>query len=135
MAGAPPVRVFASLRGPAPDESLHATLEFAGGGQASISYEPVDAHGLPKERIEISRGGRIAVVEDFRSVTFHSPAGRQRRFFHGKGQQEMIAAVVAAFLAGRAPQPVADAFASTRATLKLLESASSGFPVPLDSSL
>jgi len=135
MAGAPLVRVFASLRGPAPDESLHAMLEFAGGGQASISYEPVDARGLPKERIEISRGGRIAVVEDFRSVTFHSPAGRQRRFFHGKGQQGMIAATIAAFLAGRAPHPPADAVISTRATLKLLESASSCYPVPLDSSL
>jgi predicted dehydrogenase len=135
MAGAPLVRVFASLRGRTPDESLHATLDFAGGGQASITYDPVANQGLPKERIDISRGSRIAVVEDFRSVTFHSSAGRKRRFFHGKGQQEMIATVIAAFLAGRAPQTPSDAIASTRATLKLLESASSGYPVPIESSL
>jgi predicted dehydrogenase/threonine dehydrogenase-like Zn-dependent dehydrogenase len=130
VAGAPLERVFAGLRGSAPDESLHATLEFSD-GQASLAYVPSAAQGLPKEHIEISRGTRIAVVEDFRSVTFHSPAGRQRRFFHGKGQKEMLAAVVAAFVSGRAPRPSAEAFASARATLKLLESASSGFPVPL----
>ena len=132
MAGAPLERVFAVLRGAAPDQSLQATLEFSGGGQASITYDPSTAHGLPKERIEISRGGRIAVVEDFRAVNFHSAQGRRRRFFRGKGQQEMLASVVDAFVSGRAPQPPSDAFASTRATLKLLESAASGFPVPLD---
>jgi predicted dehydrogenase/threonine dehydrogenase-like Zn-dependent dehydrogenase len=132
MAGAPLERVFASVRGIAPEQVLHAALEFSGGGQASITFEPSAAHGLPKERIEISRGGRIAVVEDFRAVTFHSDARRRRRFFRGKGQKEMLAAVVAAFISGRAPQPPSDPIASTRATLKLLESASSGFPLPLD---
>jgi predicted dehydrogenase/threonine dehydrogenase-like Zn-dependent dehydrogenase len=135
MAGAPLVRVFASLRGAAPDESLHATLEFAGGGQATLVYEPVAAHGLPKERIEIARGGRIAILEDFREVTFFSPAGRRRRLFRGKGQKEMIAAMLEGFLAGRAPHAFADAIASTRATLNLLESASSGLPVLSDSPL
>jgi len=129
VAAAPLERVFASLRGAAPNESLHATLDFSGGGQASITYEPSSAHGLAKERIEISRASRIAIVEDFRSVTFHSAGGRKRAFFHGKGQQEMLAAVTDAFVAGRAPLPFADAVASTRATLKLLESASSGFPL------
>lgn len=131
MAGAPLERVFASLRGAAPNQSLHATLEFAGGAQASIIYEPSPAHDLPKESIEISRGGRIAVVEDFRAVTFHSASGRKRRFFHGKGQKEMVEAVINAFLGGGSPQPFADSIASTRATLKLLESASSGFPLSL----
>ena len=135
MAGLPLQRVFAGLRGRAPNESLHATLEFSGGGQASITYEQSLVHGLPKESMEISRGGRVAIVEDFRSVVFHSPSGRKRRLFRGKGQGEMLAAVVSAFLSGHAPHPVAGAFDSTRATLKLLESASCGFPLPLDSAL
>jgi predicted dehydrogenase/NADPH:quinone reductase-like Zn-dependent oxidoreductase len=128
MAGAPLVRVFASVSGTAPEELLHATLEFAGGGQATLVYEPAAAQGLPKERIEISRGDRTAVVKDFRQVTFYSSGGRKQRLFRGKGQKEMIAAVLEAFLAGRAPYPFADAVASTRATLLLLESAASGFP-------
>ncbi|HUJ40879.1 MAG TPA: bi-domain-containing oxidoreductase [Candidatus Acidoferrales bacterium] len=133
LSAAPVDRVFAGLRGRAPAQSLHATLEFSGGSQASVIYEQSPAHGLPKERIEISRGGRIAILEDFRVVTFHSPEGRRRRLFHGKGQAEMIAAVVSAFLSGTTPHPVAGAFDSTRATLKLLESASCGLPLPLDS--
>ena len=133
LVAAPLERAFASLRGPAPNESLRATLDFSGGSQASIIYEPSPALGLPKEHIEISCGDRIAVIEDFRSVTFHSAGSRKHRFFHGKGQKEMLDSVIAGFLTGRAPQPFASAVASTRATLKLLESASSGFPVSLDS--
>ncbi len=132
MAGAPLERTFAVLRGATPDQSLVAMLEFSGGGQASITYEPSAAHGLPKERIEISRGNRIAIIEDFRAVTFYTAAGRKRRSFHGKGQKEMLAAVVTGFVSGGAPLPPAQAIASTRATLKLLESAGSGFPLPLD---
>ena len=132
LVGVRPERVFAGLRGQGPSESLHAILEFPGGSQAAIAYEQLPAHGLPKERIEVSRGGRIAIIEDFRAVTLHSPAGRRRRLFRGKGQAEMVAAVVSAFLDGRVPHPVSRAFDSTRATLKLFESASSGFPLPLD---
>ncbi len=135
IAGAPLDRVFASIRGVAPNEALVATLEFSRGSQASIIYEPVHAHGLPKERIEISCGSRIAVIEDFRSVTFHSPSGRKRAFFRGKGQREMLAAVLDAFVVGRSPLPFAEGVASTRATLKLLESGSSGFPVSFPASL
>ncbi|HKO03283.1 MAG TPA: bi-domain-containing oxidoreductase [Candidatus Acidoferrales bacterium] len=135
MAGAPLVRLFATLRGAVPDESLHATLEFAGGGQATLVYEPTAPPGLPKESIEIARGSRVAVVEDFRKVTFFSPSGREHRLFRGKGQKEMIASVLESFLAGRAPYPFAEAVASTRATLNLLESASTGLPVLSDPAL
>ena len=128
MAGAPFARVFASLRGASPDQSLHSTLEFADGGQATVVYEPAPANGLPKERIEISRGERTAVIEDFREVVFCSSGTRRRRVFHGKGQKEMMAAVLDSFLLGRPPYPFADAIASTRAILLLLESSASGFP-------
>ena len=131
MAGAPVVRVFASIRGATPDEALHGTLEFADGSQATIVYESTPAHGLPKERIEISRGERTAVVDDFRDLTFLSAGRRKRRMFRGKGQQEMIAAVLDAFLAGRPPYSFASAIASTRATLLFLESAASGLPCNL----
>ena len=128
MAGAPLARVFASLCGTRTDPSLHATLEFAGGGQASLVYEPSTAPGRPKERIEISRGPLSATLEDFSVASFYSAAGRKRRSFRGKGQQQMLAAVVDGFLAGRAAFPFAEALASTRATLLLLDSASSGSP-------
>ncbi len=132
LVAAPLDRLFASLRGAAPNHSLQATLDFSGGSQASIAYDSSPAHSLPKEHIEVSSGNRIAIIEDFRSVTFHSAKGRKRCYFHGKGQQEMLASAIGGFLAGRAPQPFADAVASTRATLKLLESASSGLTVFFD---
>jgi polar amino acid transport system substrate-binding protein len=131
---APLARLFASLRGPASEESLHAVMEFEGGSQASLVYEPAAHAGLPKERVEITRGSLTAVVEDFAAVTFFSPGGRQHRSFRGKGQKEMVAATVEGFLAGRAPFSFLDYASTARATLKLLESASSGLPVWLDPS-
>jgi len=128
VAGAPPARVFASLRGTHSDPSLHATLDFADGSQASLTYESVAVPGIPKERIEISRGPLTATLEDFSDAAFYSPGGRTRRTFRGKGQPQMLAAVVGSFLAGRAPWPFQEAVVSTRATLLLIDSASTGSP-------
>ncbi len=128
MAAAPVTRVFSSLRGTHAAPSLHATLDFADGSQAALVYEPAAVVGLPKERIEITRGNRSAILEDFSDVAFHDSGGRRRRAFRGKGQPQMIAAVLDGFLAGRAAFPFAEALASTRATLLLLESASTGVP-------
>ena len=129
MAGAPVARVFASLRGAHTDPSLHATLDFTDGSQATLVYEPSFVPGMPKERVEISRGPLAALLEDFSEVTLHPPTGRKRRSFRGKGQQQMVAALVDGFLTGHPPFPFAEAIASTRATLLLLDSASGGTPI------
>jgi polar amino acid transport system substrate-binding protein len=135
IVGAPLSRIYASLRGAGLEESLHAVLDFEGGSQATLVYEPTAHPGLPKERIEMSRGARSAVLEDFTDVVFLSPDGRRRRSFRGKGQGEMIVACIAGFLNGHAPFSFHDYAATARATLKLLESAASGLPVWLDPSL
>jgi polar amino acid transport system substrate-binding protein len=128
MAESPLARIFASLRGAHTDPSLHSTIDFADGGQATLIYAPSAVPGMPKERIEISRGDRSAILEDFSDATLFSGNGRRHRTFRGKGQSQMVAATVDGFLAGRSAYPFAEAIASTRATLLLLESASSGFP-------
>jgi predicted dehydrogenase/threonine dehydrogenase-like Zn-dependent dehydrogenase len=133
MAGAPPTKLFASLQensaGTSTEENLHAVLEFAGGSVATITCESCAHQALSKEIIQVSRAGSTAIVENFSSVEFLSAAGRSNRRFHGKGQSEMLAALLAGLAAGQAPVPMSSWITSARATLKLLESASTGLPV------
>jgi predicted dehydrogenase/threonine dehydrogenase-like Zn-dependent dehydrogenase len=74
LVGAPPVRVFAeSIGGPnAPairDDQTFITLRHANGSISSIAYLAGGDKAFPKERVEVIGGGRIAVIDDFRSVT------------------------------------------------------------------
>ncbi len=132
VAGAPPVKIFASLAGAAPAENLHVVLDFPGGTVATITYETTGHASLPKEIIQVSRAGTTAVVNNFSGVELFSAAGRSTRKFHGKGQSQMIAALLSGLKTGKAPVPMSSWISSARATLKLLESASTGLPVFLD---
>lgn len=74
LAGSPPVRVFAeSIGGPnAPeitDDQCFITLRHANGSISNIAYLAGGDKAFPKERIEVMGGGRIAVIDDFRSIT------------------------------------------------------------------
>jgi hypothetical protein len=79
--------------------------------------------------IEVSSAGRTAVVEDFAQVTFLTSERQWTQRFRGKGQNEMVSAFLAGIASGQPPIPFDQWAASARATLKLLESASSGLPV------
>jgi polar amino acid transport system substrate-binding protein len=134
LAAAPLVKLFAVIRGDAPDESLHAVLDFADGSVATIIYDPSASRALSKEAIEASSGGRTAIIEDFAAVTLHE-GNRQRTLrFKGKGQAEMISAFLTPAVQGdrRASLDFHAWSASSLATLKLLESAATGLPVWFD---
>jgi predicted dehydrogenase/threonine dehydrogenase-like Zn-dependent dehydrogenase len=74
LVDSPPVRVFAeSIGGPqAPeirDDQVFITLRHANGAISSIGYLAGGDKAFPKERIEVIGGGRVAVIDDFRTVT------------------------------------------------------------------
>lgn len=129
VVGAPLEKLFAATQGAAPDERLHAVLSYRDGSVATIIYDTAAHHSLPKEVIEVSAGGRSATIENFAQAAFLTAQGRSTHSFRGKGQSEMVAAFVAGLAAGKQPFPFDSWAASMRATLKLLESASSGLPV------
>jgi polar amino acid transport system substrate-binding protein len=131
VAGAPWEKLFATIEGSLPDQNLHAVLHFADGSTATILYDTHAHTSLPKEVIEVSCGGRTAHIEDFAEVKFLDSRSARRQSFRGKGQTEMVRAFVNS-LASAPDLPALDfatLSASTRATLKLLESASTGLPV------
>ena len=97
-----PERVLAAAL-PAPAalrtvESASVTIVYTSGSVATIHYSGVGAATLPKERIEVLRGGRAWVLDDFRTLTSYDPSGKhteQRRSID-KGHVQLMKNVLAA---------------------------------------
>ncbi len=129
---APLEKLFAATQGAAPEQNLHAVLNYRDGSIATVVYDAAAHHSLPKETVEVSAAGRTATIEGFTEVAFLTAQRQSTRSFRGKGQSEMIGAFVAGLVAGSMPVSFDSWAASMRATLKLLESASTGLPVFFD---
>lgn len=99
LTGSPPVRVFAeSIGGPhAPavtDDQCFLTLRHANGSITSIGYLAGGDRSFAKERVEVLGGGRIAVIEDFRTVLTGKGGRMQKRkaWQQDKGHRAGVAA-------------------------------------------
>ena len=98
LIGADPLDVTASGIPPSGDggtagDTVVVTVRYAGGSLATIQYVTVGHPDLPKERCEVSAGGRTAVVDDFRVTRFHG-GGRNVRGRQAKGFAETLRAFV-----------------------------------------
>jgi len=107
LTGSPPVRVFAeSVGGPvAPnvtDDQCFITLRHANGSVSSIAYLAGGDKAAPKERVEVLGGGRMAVIDDFRTVTTFAggKAKKARAWQQDKGHREEVAAFARAIAEG-----------------------------------
>jgi predicted dehydrogenase len=74
LTGSPPVRVYTESIGgvSAPevtDDQCFITLRHANGSISQVHTSP-ERQGLPKERVEVFGGGRVAIIDDFRELTF-----------------------------------------------------------------
>jgi predicted dehydrogenase len=74
LCGAAPVKVYAEsvasmTTDEITDDQCHLTLRHANGSISQITYVSSGDKAYPKERIEVFGGGRVAVIDDFRSVT------------------------------------------------------------------
>jgi len=87
------------------DFSLQLTL--ADGSLATVIYTAIGDTGLAKERIEVSAGGRSAVIDDFLSVELWRDGKRVRKAWskQDKGQKDQIAAWADGLRAGTSPIP------------------------------
>jgi predicted dehydrogenase/threonine dehydrogenase-like Zn-dependent dehydrogenase len=124
-----PEEVYA-VPGPEPDD-LQATMRFRNGSSGTITYVTVGSARYPKETLDAAAGGRSARLDNFRQATVW--AGRRqdstRSRSQGKGQQQQVTQFIQAIRAG-APMPISfeSLAATTRATLAVGESLSSGKP-------
>lgn len=129
LADSTPVKVRATGAGsdtPANDENVIITLNYADGSIGSISYLATGDRSFPKERVEIFGGGRVAVLDDFRTLELVSDgrkAKRRSRLRQDKGHKaEWEAFVNAIRMGGPPPIPYDDLISTTRASFAAVKS-------------
>jgi predicted dehydrogenase/threonine dehydrogenase-like Zn-dependent dehydrogenase len=129
LVGQHPVEVYAM--GAA--GNVHSTLRFADGSIATVSYVTDGSSRFPKETLDVVGDGRNGRLENFQRVTVWSSKGKNgHRVLAGqdKGQRTQLQRFVDAVRTGsEMPIPLQSLVATTRATLAVENSLSSGRPV------
>jgi predicted dehydrogenase/threonine dehydrogenase-like Zn-dependent dehydrogenase len=132
--GAEPVQIMA-LATAGDGDNLTATLVYADGSIATISYLTEGDPGFPKERIEIFGEAKVACFDNFGRFERWSEGRRSTRRARSldKGQKAELEAFVAALKTG-GPMPIglASLFATTEATLAAHESILANRPIALN---
>ena len=118
------------------DDNVIIALRFGNGSQGTISYLANGDRSYPKERVEVFGGGAVAVLEDFRRLELVRHGRRQTfrsHFRQDKGHHaELEAFAAAACSQGELPIPFDEIVSTTLATLRAVESRSSGQPIEVD---
>jgi predicted dehydrogenase/threonine dehydrogenase-like Zn-dependent dehydrogenase len=140
-----PLRVHAaalpSREGVLTVESASVTIEHEGGSVATVHYSGVGGPDMPKERIEVLRGGRSWVLDDFRSLTSYDgdsgPAGAGGSGADSggggpvdKGHRALLAGVIEAVRGGGPFEPgIGAAYAAQSVAIGALEAIATGAAV------
>lgn len=136
FAGADPVRVHAFCMDTDDasivlDDNIVVIIAFGDGSVGSIGYFAEGGKALPKERCEITGGGRTAVIENFGKLELYG-SSRKLRKFKGKGHAEEMSAFIDSLGTGVPAIPWTSQIATTLTTFAILESLDTGMPVDID---
>jgi polar amino acid transport system substrate-binding protein len=135
LTDSPIVEVFAASLGHGhsrtnPDENVSITMRHESGSLSSIQYIATGNSTLAKERIEVHKDGKSAVIDDFRSTTFFGLSQQPVRGRQNKGFAEELAAFAAAIRKGNTfPIPIDSLIRTTRTTFAIIDSLKTGKPV------
>jgi predicted dehydrogenase len=109
---------------------------FPDGSIGTVSYLANGDKAYPKERVEVFAGGRIAVLDDFRSLEIVNAGRRQvhrSRLRQDKGHQaEWMAFSQAVERGGPPPIPYNHLFGVSRASLAAVEALRSKQTISID---
>jgi predicted dehydrogenase/threonine dehydrogenase-like Zn-dependent dehydrogenase len=128
LVGTPPISVHAQSL---PDDGRYRedvavlVFTFTDGSLGTVSYLANGDKAFPKERVEVFAGGRVAVLDDFRSLELVHQGRRQvvrSRLRQDKGHQAEWEAFSAAIITGGpAPIPYNQLFCVTEATFAAVD--------------
>jgi polar amino acid transport system substrate-binding protein len=128
LSGAEPEEVFAYA---SEADTLVIVVKLSDGSVGNINYFAMGDRALPKERIEVFGGGRVAVLDDFRQLELWRDGKRKltKRLAQDKGFDRELAAFVNAASEGE-PMPISwrSLALTTLATLRIEDSLRSGKP-------
>jgi predicted dehydrogenase len=138
LVGTPPSRVFANSlpdSGNYSEDNVSLTFSFPDGSMGSLAYLANGDKSFPKEYLEVFCGGKVAVLDDFRSLKLvHAGKSKLLRshFKQDKGHRlELQAFIRAIQLNMSAPIPYTHLLAVSRASLKALQALRSGKSVDI----
>jgi len=133
LAGALPRRVTARGSG---GEDVVVTLEFHGGSLGTVVYAAHGDRSFAKERVEVFGAGKVAVLDDFRSLELVAGGRRRTRRLwlrSDKGHAAQWDAFLGAVASGGpGPIPYPQLFAVADATLAAVDSLRRGTPIELE---
>lgn len=132
FSGSEPTEVYAveaagGSRDDQPAENVILTLRFGDGSAGTILYCAHGGKSMPKEELQIMGRGRSAVIDNFGAVRLYGRRTHQVRC-SGKGQDQEVAAFLAAVRSGVPAISTASQLATTLATLAAVESLRTGRP-------
>jgi predicted dehydrogenase/threonine dehydrogenase-like Zn-dependent dehydrogenase len=112
-------------------ESFTVSVQYTDGSVATVHYSGVGAPSMPKERVEVMRGGRSWVLDDFKSLAAFGGSGRPNEQKAGgkvdKGHSALLDGVLAATRGQRPFEPgLGAAYAAQSVALAALESLAGG---------
>jgi predicted dehydrogenase len=109
-------------------ENTQVTLRFADGSLGTLTYLSNGDRTLPKERLEVFCGGKVAFLDDFRALDLtYSGRTRGLRGNQDKGHRAIWQAFIKSARSGDAPPiPYEQIFAGARATFAALRSLQTG---------
>jgi predicted dehydrogenase/threonine dehydrogenase-like Zn-dependent dehydrogenase len=134
LAGSPPTDVHTRAVA-ATNGNVVMNLNFANGSHGTISYLADGDRSYSKERLEVFGGGSIAVLDDFRRLELirHGRKkvirSRLRQDKGHRGEWEAFSAAIRS--GGESPIPFSEIVTTTLATLRAVQSLSSGEQVAI----
>jgi len=132
LVGSVPVSVTAQAlpdNGKYSQDNVSMTFNFPDGSIGVVDYLANGDKSFAKERIEVFCGGRVAVLDDFRSLEMVENGSRKMiksAFKQDKGHLGEIQTLVEGIKSGNAPIPYEQLVGVTRAMFAALESISAG---------
>ena len=134
LVGSLPERVHAAGVPSRLGENVNIRLRFPDGSLGAVDYLTSGDRAFPKERVEVFGGGRVAVIDDFRSFEWVSGGEVKRtRSTQDKGHRAIWVAFIKAIQAGGpAPIPYRELVGVTQATFAAVESLRSGRSIEIE---
>lgn len=116
-------------------DNLALTFTFRDGSLGTLHYLANGDKSFPKERLEVFAGGRVAVLDDYRSLELVS-AGRRELFRSRLRQDKGHRAIWEAFIdaistGGKPPIPYQDLYSVSQASFAALEALQTKQPVAI----
>ncbi len=138
LAGNPPISVTAVAlpdAGRYREDNVVMDFSFPDGSIGTVSYLANGDKAFPKERLEVFSGGRVAVLDDYRSLSLLTDGRKQifrSRLRQDKGHRAEMKAFISAVTGhGPVPIPYEHLFSVTRASFAAVQALRTGEAVDL----